>query len=377
MPSEEAWKILIADDDADICSDVQGALKRVQFGDPPLQVKVSTELKVANTTNRLKKERYDLVIQDIFTGPPERGVDHGFQAFDEIKQLRFVPIIFYTARPEHAQTLDLIYVKIVDKAEGTDALKLAIEEVFATKLPALIRHLEDVQRVYLWTDLPKLIRECPHPLDVGEPACLVARRLAQAMSEDPLRAFLKIEENKVHPAELYVIPPPPSRLLSGDIYKQKLSAQEKYWILLTPSCDLVTGRHRRGVQHLLFAQCFPLLDQPEYTKWIESLKTGGEEEERTRGNLTALMRNNRGGKYQPERYYFLPGVMHVPDLVVDYQGLIARPKSEFQSLKWERIAALDSPYAEELLTRFARYFGRIGTLDLDTELICERLKNQQ
>lgn len=375
MPSEEAWKILIVDDDADICSDVQKALERVQFGDPPSQVEVSIELKVANTTNRLKKERFDLVIQDIFTGPPEKGIDHGFQAFDEIKQLRFVPIIFYTARPEHAQTLDSVYVKIVDKADGTDALKQAMKDVFATKLPALIRHLEDVQRTYLWTDLPKLIQESPLPLDVGEPACLIARRLAQIMSGDLLRAFLNIEKGKVHPAEIYIIPPCTPQLLSGDLHKQRLGGKEIYWILLTPSCDLVPGRRRRGTQYLLFAQCLLLSDQPEYKAWIESIKTGGEEEERAKQKLADLIRNNRGGKYQPERYYFLPSVMHVPDLVVDYQELEVLEKSEFQAQNWERIASLDSPYAAELLTRFARYFGRIGTPDLDIELILARIES--
>ena len=109
--------------------------------------------------------------------------------------------------------------------------------------------------------------------------------------------------------------------------------------------------------------------------WIESIKTGGEEEKQAKDKLANLIRNHRGGKYQPERYYFLPGVMNVPDLVVDYQELEVLEKSEFQAQNWERIASLDSPYAAELLTRFARYFGRIGTPDLDIELILARIES--
>ena len=374
MPSEQVWKLLIADDDAHICSDVKQALERGSFGEPPSRVEVSIESQIANTANRLRKERFDLLIQDIFVGLPDRGVDHGLVAFDEVKQLQFVPIIFYTARPEHVQSLDLIYVRIVDKAEGTDSLRKALEYVFDTRLPALIRHLEDVQRSYLWTDLPKLIQESTRPLDIGEPACLVARRLAQTMSGDSLRKFLNVKESKVHPGEFYVIPPTGGELLSGNIYREELKDVERYWILLTPSCDLVPAHRRRATQYLLFAQCFLLSEQVEYKNWVKSLGQGQEEQQRAEDRLVALLRNSRGHRYQPSRYYFLPGIMKIPDLVVDYQVLRVQQRAAVQEQSLNCIARLDSPYTEQLLTRFAQYFGRVGTPDLDTELTLERLK---
>ena len=41
----------------------------------------------------------------------------------------------------------------------------------------------------------------------------------------------------------------------------------------------------------------------------------------------------------------------------------------------ERLASLDSPFAEALLARFARYFGRLGTPDLDLEVLVARLRS--
>lgn len=41
----------------------------------------------------------------------------------------------------------------------------------------------------------------------------------------------------------------------------------------------------------------------------------------------------------------------------------------------ERLASLDSPFAEALLARFARYFGRLGTPDLDLEVILNKLRS--
>ena len=40
----------------------------------------------------------------------------------------------------------------------------------------------------------------------------------------------------------------------------------------------------------------------------------------------------------------------------------------------ERLASLDSPFAEALLARFTRYFGRLGTPDLDMTVLLQRLR---
>jgi hypothetical protein len=64
--------------------------------------------------------------------------------------------------------------------------------------------------------------------------------------------------------------------------------------------------------------------------------------------------------------------MRLPDLVVDLQQL--------ESIRVEKladhdaIASLDSPYAESLLAKFARYYGRLGTPDIDKEIVLERLR---
>jgi hypothetical protein len=40
----------------------------------------------------------------------------------------------------------------------------------------------------------------------------------------------------------------------------------------------------------------------------------------------------------------------------------------------ERLASLDSSFAEALLARFTRYFGRLGTPDLDVAVLLQRLR---
>jgi hypothetical protein len=84
------------------------------------------------------------------------------------------------------------------------------------------------------------------------------------------------------------------------------------------------------------------------------------------------LRNNRQGG-QTERFYFLPGALALSDLVVDFQQLVTLSRTQITTL--ERLASLDSPFAEALLARFGRYFGRLGTPDLDLEVILNRLRS--
>jgi hypothetical protein len=83
-----------------------------------------------------------------------------------------------------------------------------------------------------------------------------------------------------------------------------------------------------------------------------------------------LIRDNRDG--QRERFMFLPGTNTFPDLVIDRQQLST--VAENQRDDFDRIASLDSPFAEKLGSLFARHYGRIGTPDLDIEIAMARIK---
>lgn len=131
---------------------------------------------------------------------------------------------------------------------------------------------------------------------------------------------------------------------------------------------MVTGREK--AEWVLFARCIRLPDQSEYQQWRDSLPNASQT---LTNKLQAVLRNNQQDN-QPERFYFLPGAVTLPDLLVDFQRLTAVPLQPLNDL--DRLASLDSPFAEAVLSRFARYFGRLGTPDLDIDAIVARLKNK-
>ena len=166
--------------------------------------------------------------------------------------------------------------------------------------------------------------------------------------------------------QYYVMPPVESAPLAGDVYRGQISAHNGYWVLLTPSCDLVTGREKADL--VLLARCLPLTELAEYQQWRASLPTPSRTID---GKLQDLLRNNRRDS-QSERFFFLPGALSLPDLVVDFQQPVTLQREHIGGL--ERLASLDNPFAEVLLARFTRYFGRLGTPDLDIAVLLQRLR---
>jgi hypothetical protein len=163
------------------------------------------------------------------------------------------------------------------------------------------------------------------------------------------------------------MPPVEKSPLAGDLYRGQIGDQSGYWVLLSPSCDLVTGREK--AEWVLLARCLPLSEQTEHQGW----QAGLPQPSRTADDrLRSILRNNRQGG-QAERFYFLPGTLTLSDLVVDFQQLVTLPREQMTTL--ERLASLDSPFAEVLLARFGRYFGRLGTPDLDLDVILNRLRS--
>lgn len=365
------WRILYIDDDPDSCRQVKELLEGERIQDDHFQVDTITDFDRA--LEELEARRYDLVILDVRVGRHdiELPEEAGIQALHAIQQRRFVPVVFYTGLPNLVRELVSHLVRVIEKTQGA----LLIEEVkslFLTSLPlvnrALVKHLETVQRDYMWQFVASHWPELNETADRSALAYLLARRLALSLSEQGIKQLVsdlggKPEDaaREFHPMQYYIIPPVDPSPLAGDVYHGSVDGAEGHWILLSPSCDLVVGREK--VEWMLFARCVPLCDQKEYQEWID--------DEGKAGNLQALLKNNRN-KSQPERFFYLPGALTLHDQVVDFQQMVTINLDSFRNL--DRLASLDSPFAEALISRFVRYYGRIGTPNLDINLIINRLK---
>jgi hypothetical protein len=293
----------------------------------------------------------------------------GLAVFEELKKTRFIPVVFYTALAHKVRSEQTSFVRVVEKTEDVTRVKEEVRRVLATQLPALTRHLEDLQRSYMWDFVSTHWKEFDTSHEQADVAYLLARRLALSLQREARRMARKMagksvpiaDPKNIHPMEMYVRPPVSANRLAGDVLKGTVGGESAHWLVLTPSCDF---EQEGRLNSVLLAQCIPLTSEPEYANWKVNPTANA-------GPLKAMIGDNRQD-VQSERFKFLPGTYFLPDSIVDFQKLRTVSPDDLKRL--EVIASLDSPFAEALLARFSRYFGRLGTPDIDKNVVISRLQ---
>jgi len=377
------WQFLVVEDDPAIASQIQQYAAHKDGLPLAVQgpVDVGVVAKFEEALARIETTKVDLLILDLKQdagGPSDgNGESAGEILLDNIKRLRFLPVVVYSNIAYKAAAAANPFVKIVTKADGLECLRDAVKSVFDTGLPEFARFLEAQQREYIWDFVSKRWKEIEGLERNGQLVHLVARRLAAVLDGPAIRPFLKklgvdtAAENAVHPIDFYVYPAIADEpVRTGTIFNKTVGGKQMYWILLTPACDLAHPR-KKDTEHLLFAQCRPMNSIAEVREWLSDPTQGKKKE-----LLKQIIKNNRGDGCQPDRYYFLPGVFDIPNLLADFQALVVVPKDQLPEERLTPIAALDRPYCEELVNRYGRYWGRVGTPDLDPEVVLRHLKSQ-
>lgn len=371
------WRFLIIEDKEVFVRELLEALP--SFVDPPDSAEAEVVESFKDATTRMKEAKFDILILDL-KDDSNVGLDAdsnpaGLKTFETLRTTRFVPVVFYTALAHKVRSQETSFVRVVEKTEGIGRVKEEVRRVFETQLPALTRQVEEVQRSYMWEFVTTHWKQFTSPRDQADLAYLLARRLA--LSLEGLAAKLAVTvggppelpstERQAHPMMMYVRPPLGPHRLAGDILVEKIGAEEFFWLVVTPSCDFAQDKAR----HFVLAKCERLTEQEEYKGWS---KTPNKDSKSRMEDLISDYRRfgPSGSKLQPERFKFLPGTFFLPDLVADFQQL--RSVSIENLAAFEAVASLDSPFAEAVISRFVRYFARLGTPDIDRNVVLNRLQ---
>jgi CheY-like chemotaxis protein len=397
--SIKKWRILFVDDDESFCkqafdlfNDCKDEIVNIDDGD----LEIITCTRPSQAFEELQKQLFDLIILDVKqnqTEDEEENEQAGRIAFDAIKASRFVPVIFYTGLPDQVRDLESPTVRIVEKTAGILEVIEEARKIFESGIPAinrgLIRLLEEVQRNYLWSFTEEYGKYHNGSLPDGATlSYLLTRRLAafvsgaegitqlaQNIKDWGVQMEVAEAQSKVNPLRCYIMPSLASTPRTGDIYKHDNQQGSAYLIVLSPTCDLVHGK----IKQVLMASCRSLEEQQEFRSWKKELERNSDPKkiDEKLSSLKALISNNRDKRYGlRDAAFFLPAALGLPNLIVDFRDLITLKAEELdpanpKSLR--RIASLDSPFAESLLSRYIQFSGRIGTPDLHIDGILHSL----
>jgi CheY-like chemotaxis protein len=383
VTEQNYWHLLFVDDSTENCDLADKYLNERVVLEPGDKFKVTTEVDFNKALDRLESGYFDFVVLDVRLGPheEEREEEEGIKVLESIKARCFIPVIFYTGLPQKVRHLETPLIKVLENTEGLPKLLSIVKEILSTGIPLvnreLLRHVKEVQRDYMWEFIANNWGAFEDTPDRTSLAYLLARRLAKSLDSPGIQklaeklgdtAKIWCSEDNVHPMRYYIVPPLGIRPMAGDVIKEEDGTKTKYMVLITPSCDFVQGK----VDHMLFAYCTPLREIKEYIDWE---KNPDDPDQKYISRLLPFLTDKK------ERFFFLPSVFNIPDLIVDYQKVTKFEPQEFTRLMKEGkltcVASLDSPYCENLCARFSRYFGRIGTPDLNIDLIVKRIKGEK
>ena len=269
------WRFLIVEDDEDKVRQLREIAPACV--DAPDEVAVDVCQTFSKAAGRLSRERFDLLILDLKddsdTTLEADSNPAGLAIFEELKKTRFVPVVFYTALAHKVRSEETSFVPVVEKTEDVTRVKEEVRRVLATRLPALTRHLRYLQRHYMWDFVSEHWKDFSQPSDQADIAYLLARRLAIALEGEAGKLAASVggapetaaAPSKTHPMADDIVPPFGSHPLAGDIVSETVDAQERYWLMLTPSCDFAQSK----AKHFTLVRCEPLADRDEFQNWIE------------------------------------------------------------------------------------------------------------
>lgn len=361
--------VLLIDDDPKILADISEILtgsetehysiESVDTGD------FEEGMKLLNTNY------YDLVVLDLCKGKPSAESEKiGEDILKDIKSETFVPVIFFTGLSKYVENLVSDVIRVVNKGSGVDALEKEIEVLAKSGILPIRNQLygliNESLRYFFWEFVhPKkdLIDKIKDEVSLGY---LLLRRLSHSLSKERIKELLdddKIVPGKAHPMEFYIYPNDEGEYECGEI----LEKEGKIFVILTPTCDFVKSKKRkRKAENVLLANSILLEETAEYQKYISSKDE--KDIEKNRNILSNLIASRKG-----DRFFFLPQTPFIKNHVIDFQQ---KEMVKYEELAtFSRVAKLDDPFAQSMISAFIRYYNRVGFPDIDTAFVLSKIDN--
>jgi hypothetical protein len=373
------WSVLLVEDDQNTVRQIREYFADRQFAGRNIALAPITDWDHA--FGLIRERKADLAILDIYRGDAAQGGERvGERVLDDFQRTGFIPVVIHTNLPEGLEGRRNEFVRLIAKTDGLGRLSAEVEALFATRIPqlnrAILNHLDRTLCDYMWNFVAKEWPSLKDIADRPEFLRLLLNRLSYSFARTEVEKALReafenydapaVDPERIHPAEFYVMPPLSLDPTLGDVRLRKNNDNAEYLIVLWPTCDMVSsGGRKPKVDRVLCARAKLLTTFPEVQENAANPST------RTRDHLMKLMANNRDrGRGSADSIHFLPAFLGIPDLIVEFRELEVLALEDVRKLKC--LAAIASPYAEQMNFRFDSYRGRIGVPDLDLEVVISK-----
>jgi CTP synthase len=307
-----------------------------------------------------------IVILDRLEGSPP-AVDQGTPIFEGIWNLRFCPVVIYSAFPHDEEDPRMAHPMVRNVQKGMDL------EEFRTAVAELSQHADALETAeqHVRSQFAVALRDvAPYAADTfadlkERKEAIVRygrRRLAALMDEITMMG-------KLASWEQYIFPPVSRSLMLGDIIRLRDGNHNDattFRIILTPSCDMVSGEGRQPkVKFVLVAICCTPRQGIQGTSLC---RISGNKEKLKDALIPSLLSQGYLQRMVP-----FPALRDkVPTMMADMKDLELIPIADIDAAepgtsKYFRVAGLDSPFREEISWAYMQNACRPGMPERELE----------
>lgn len=293
-----------------------------------------------------------IAIIDRIEGTPPQGTDEGGNVFEVIWNRRFCPVVIYSAFPDADadERKKHPFVKHVKKAADLQEFQAAVTSLVghAQAIEEAEKHIRQQFAVAMREVAPYASSVCTDPKEYNDTVTRHGRRRMAALMDQLTLGALSIWEQYIHP-------PVSTDTKLGDVIRLrdgKSDDPDAFRVVLTPSCDMVTGQSNR-TKNVLVAHCV------RNETGLKTLGIKGARADTIKSHL--LTAGHRDGILP------LPALKGcIPSMMADLKKLELLPRTDVGDKKtYERIASIDSPFRELVAWAYLNAACRPGLPDRD------------
>lgn len=322
---------------------------------------------------------YDIIVIDMMNGSstddPQGSA--GNNMIQKIWDSCFCPIIIYSANPDLCQKSEHPFIgKVTKKAGAEQCVEDEISKFFTylCQRKELKEYIDDVINNTLRDTAPTIFKSETRIEDENIFLRMLRRRIAVAMDNGVN------DELMLSPCEQYIYPCINDDWLQGDVIQN--NTDKSYYLVLTPSCDLVKRDGKIKTRSILCAKC-KLYNKSCILPYLKVEKDNDcemctSDHCSTKHNSCAERKKEKFAQHKTKafvsmlnsgivgKYFVLPGLDSImPDLLADLKNLSVISPNEMDN--YDRIVSIDSPFREQLSWVFVSVAGRPGMPDRDFE----------
>jgi len=330
------------------------------------------ELKIVHKICRTFKESIDIYSNDFDAAVIDLRLKDDDKIKDEtggerlinekLEKLR-LPTFVYTATPNLINVIRIeetvFFKKYVKTNKTMHEILQEIKGIYDTGITRILGGRGEIEKMLakiFWRHLSDSFSywlSAPENIDVER---VLLRYIAAHLSE-----YLAVDQagdfEKYLPPETFIMPPIGENMCTGDILKNH--ADNRYYIILTPSCDLVLRTNNeespyRNAGKIVLASLI---------KWNNLEALSGITKDSNKSSQDKLKNYVKNKK---NRYHYLPLYGDIGGMFIDFES-IETHQADVLTGSFERIATISPAFRTNIVARFTQYYSRQGQPDFDVD----------